>query len=155
MLLPSADIFSLSATDAAVLARIHGECFRDAWNVESFSSMLSKGSFFGFLLKFQQKPVGFVLCNSLIDETEIITMCVLSACRNKGYGKYLLKNVIVHAEQRSLKKIILEVSEDNVGGIALYESIGFQKIARRKGYYQNFCQHGNACDALVMSLATI
>ncbi|MDR1335075.1 MAG: ribosomal protein S18-alanine N-acetyltransferase [Holosporaceae bacterium] len=146
-------ISPLLTVDADVLAQIHAECFRDAWNVESFSSLLYKSSYFGFLLKSSGKPMGFILCNSLVDEIEIITLGVLKIFRNRGCGKYLLKNVISCAEQGDSKKIFLEVSENNVHGISLYESMGFQKIARRKGYYQNCEQSGNTgntSDALIM-----
>jgi ribosomal-protein-alanine N-acetyltransferase len=144
------DISPISMMDAAVLAQIHGECFQDAWNEESFKALLFKDSFFGFLLKFQQKPIGFVLCNSPADEIELITLCVLTDFRNKGCGRYLLENVMTHAEQRASKKIFLEVSKNNTKGISLYESLGFQKIGIRKEYYQNFAKAGDRNDALVM-----
>ena len=35
----------------------------------------------------------------------------------------------------SLKEIFLEVRESNTPAIALYESLGFEKIGVRKGYY--------------------
>jgi ribosomal protein S18 acetylase RimI-like enzyme len=49
---------------------------------------------------------------------------------------YLFKN-------EKYTKIFLEVSEENIGAINLYNKLGFKVISERKGYY-------NGIDAYVM-----
>ena len=42
-----------------------------------------------------------------------------------------------YAKINNVKKIFLDVAEDNLPAIKLYEKSGFHLIHRRKGYYQN------------------
>ena len=78
-------------------------------------------------------------------EYEILLIYVSSQFRKKGLGKKLLKKI---EKNTNLTKIHLEVSENNLVGIAFYKKMGFKKLYTRKDYfkYQN-----KRVDALVMS----
>ena len=78
-------------------------------------------------------------------EYEILLIYVSSHFRKKGLGTKLLKKI---EKNTNLTKIHLEVSENNLVGIAFYKKMGFKKLYTRKDYfkYQN-----KRVDALVMS----
>jgi ribosomal-protein-alanine N-acetyltransferase len=42
-------------------------------------------------------------------------------------------------EQQGIAACFLEVREDNLGAIALYEQAGYVKTGRRPAYYQDGC----------------
>jgi ribosomal-protein-alanine acetyltransferase len=132
--------------DSPLLAVIHGRCFDDGWNAESFENMLSQDIFFGFLN--QEKTVqGFILGKMLCCELEIITFCVLPEFRNRGVGKKLIGEIEAHAQNHCVKKVFLEVSEDNPTTRKIYENSGYVEISRRFKYYHT--KNGNF-DAVVM-----
>jgi ribosomal-protein-alanine N-acetyltransferase len=56
--------------------------------------------------------------------------------------------LIREARTRGAKEVFLEVRADNPGPKRLYETLGFEEIAVRVGYYQP-----DAVDAIVMRLA--
>ncbi|MET9018701.1 ribosomal protein S18-alanine N-acetyltransferase [Actinopolymorpha sp. NPDC004070] len=69
--------------------------------------------------------------------------------RREGIGRALLDALLAQARDRGCAEALLEVRHDNAAALAMYEAIGFEQIARRRGYY-----HGVA-DALVLRLAPL
>lgn len=64
---------------------------------------------------------------------ELIKIAVIEKMRNKSIAKLALEEFINHHKTN----IYLEVSENNIYAIKLYESIGFKKINIRKNYYKD------------------
>jgi ribosomal protein S18 acetylase RimI-like enzyme len=78
-----------------MLATIHRQCFLDNWNENSFQNMLINKDFFGFVIELENSECcGFILCRKIIDEIEIITFCVMPQHRKRGYGRFLLLELI-------------------------------------------------------------
>jgi ribosomal-protein-alanine N-acetyltransferase len=71
-------------------------------------------------------------------ETEILNMAVDPAMRQRGIGKKLLAAALGGA-------VFLEVRDSNAPARALYESVGFRIVGRRRGYYEKPLE-----DAIVM-----
>src|SRR5215208_4430886 len=55
--------------------------------------------------------------------------------RRRGIGKALTERVMQQARARNASAIWLHVRDDNPGAIQLYESLGFQEIARRTNWH--------------------
>lgn len=75
---------------------------------------------------------------------DIQTLAVHPAYRRSGIGRDLVARLLADAVARECTEVLLEVRSDNDAAIALYESHGFDVIARRTGYY------GPGEDALIM-----
>ena len=71
----------------------------------------------------------------LYDRMELIDIYVLPEFRHRRVGAQLLEQLIKDANRDKVKNITLEVREDNVIAIHLYENYGFKRVAKRKGYY--------------------
>lgn len=57
--------------------------------------------------------------------------------RGKGVGTALLAASEAAARQRGCRALRLEVRADNAGAIRLYEQLGYRRIARLDGYYED------------------
>src|SRR5512141_3092900 len=57
--------------------------------------------------------------------------------RRRGIGRALTEQVTKHARAKNASAIWLHVRDDNPGAIMLYESLGFQEIARRTTWGAN------------------
>ena len=92
--------------------------------------------------------VGFTAILKTPPDAEIHNLFICNELRGRGLGKILLKQTIqmISAE---FKNLYLEVSEDNYIAIALYKSLGFEKIGARKNYYR---KGSTASNAIVMHL---
>lgn len=75
---------------------------------------------------------------------DIQTIAVDADHRGRGIARSLLGRLLATADQGRCTEVLLEVSADNASAIALYESEGFDAIARRTSYY------GPGRDALIM-----
>lgn len=79
--------------------------------------------------------VGFVHYNFIIDRYEINNIIVKKEFRCQKIASTLLDYIIDEAHEHHAHNITLEVREDNLPAINLYEKMGFIKKAIRKGYY--------------------
>lgn len=86
------------------------------------------------------KILGFVIYSEIYENCEIIDVFVKEKYRKNGYASKMLSEVIEKNKNRS---ITLEVNSINVPALELYNKLGFEKVAIRKGYY-------NGVDAYLM-----
>lgn len=73
------------------------------------------------------------------DILEILNFCVSKKNQNQGIGKHLLSKLLLDMQLSGAKSSILEVREDNIRAIHVYESFGYKKISVRKNYYKDSC----------------
>lgn len=86
------------------------------------------------------KILGFVIYSEIYENCEIIDVFVKEKYRKNGYASKMLSEVIEKNKNRS---ITLEVNSTNVPALELYNKLGFENVAIRKGYY-------NGVDAYLM-----
>lgn len=92
----------------------------------------------------ETKPQGFVMWRRIGDEAEILTIAVAPDRQRQGCASALLKAVFDALHGEGARSLFLEVDAGNTAAIALYEALGFVRIARRKRYYRS------GAEALVM-----
>lgn len=91
------------------------------------------------ILKENNEIIGYLYYSDIYERAEINQFEIILSKRNSGKGDLLLKYLI-----NTIKKdITLEVKEDNIPAIHIYEKNGFLKKAIRKGYY-------NGIDGILM-----
>ena len=74
----------------------------------------------------------------IIDSTcEIMNIITKINKRGLGIATKMLKNLIAIAKKENCLPINLEVNENNIPAIKLYEKFNFQKVGLRKKYYNN------------------
>lgn len=86
------------------------------------------------------KILGYLNYYLIYDRVEIANFLVLKEHRNNGIGSKLLDYLINNVDYSN---ITLEVRETNNPAINLYLKKGFNKVAKRKGYY-------NGIDGILM-----
>ena len=85
----------------------------------------------------------------MADEAELLTIAVEPRWRGKGVGRALMEAVFADLMMSPASRMFLEVDEQNLAAIRLYEKLGFSTISSRKGYYPR--ADGSAATALVMA----
>ena len=112
--------------------------FDDFWNYYVFKDELtSKNSTYFVIKNKENKILGFAGIKIILDEAEIMNIVTKKTCRNQGIGKLLLDRLILEAKNKNVRKINLEVNENNTIAIHLYEKFGFSRDGERKNYYNN------------------
>ena len=111
---------------------IHKRCFQNAWREKEFADLLNLPTSHLWM-----NETGMLLCTHVADEMEILTFGVIPEHRRQGVGSQFLQKMFQYARQNKVQKIFLDVAEDNIAAIKLYEKMGFSLVHQRKGYYQN------------------
>lgn len=79
---------------------------------------------------------GFVITRMAADEAEILTVAVDIPQRGQGLGRMLMEAAAARARAFGAVSLFLEVADDNLPAIALYERLGFITVGMRPGYYK-------------------
>lgn len=80
--------------------------------------------------KDEEKVVGYIGIEKILDEVHIINMAIHPDYRGKGIGKRLMQHVLNDEDV-----FFLEVRVSNETAKNIYEKYGFKVINIRKGYY--------------------
>lgn len=84
----------------------------------------------------QETIAGYAIVSRVLDEASLLTLCVDPSWQGRGLGRRLLAFAMEEAKTRGAARLFLEVRASNARAISLYESCAFQRIGRRKDYYQ-------------------
>jgi [ribosomal protein S18]-alanine N-acetyltransferase len=132
--------------DAALLAAMHRVVFENPWGETEIAALLDGPGGFALIAE-EDGPKGFILCRAIGGEAEILTLAVDPAVRRRGTGRALVEAAAGLAIEQGADAFFLEVAEDNLPAIDLYQSTQFVRAGRRPGYYQ---RADETTDALVM-----
>ena len=108
-------------------------------NKEYLENEFNNNPFIKVLILTEDKIIGYLYYSDIYDRVEINQIEIEENHRNCGKGSILLKKLIDIVD----KSITLEVREDNIPAIKLYEKFNFKKVAIRKNYY-------NGVDGILM-----
>jgi len=130
----------MDVSDAASASALHGAAFSRAWSDGEILDLLKQEGVFGYLARRsgvpQAAPGGFVLARCVLDEAEILTICVDPRLRRRGIGHRLMDAVLRRLHGERTKMLFLEVDQANEAARALYERFGFRQVGARPGYYR-------------------
>lgn len=116
------------------------------WKAKDMKELLDI-SFHHILIDYDidNKINGFLLYSVIVDEAEILTFCVSPERQQEGIGQAIIAVFLEEMKKQSVKIVFLEVAEDNIAALKLYNRFGFSLNGRRTKYYDN------KIDALLMA----
>lgn len=79
--------------------------------------------------------IGYVVMSEAAGEAHILNVCIHPDQRGQGLAKRLMTRVITCAREQQVDTVFLEVRASNRVAQGLYESLGFNEIGLRRGYY--------------------
>lgn len=120
--------------DAAAIER---RCFSDPWSLSALAESLEDPCARMLAALYDGVVCGYV-CIMLTDENGYIPrVCVLPAYRRRGVATALMAAAEAAAVDYGCTSVTLEVRESNSAAIALYESLGFEALGKRPGFYSD------------------
>jgi len=121
------------------------------WTRGNFSDSLNSGYSAWVLLR-NEVIIGYALVMMVLDEAHLLNLSVAKTYQKQGLGRILLEHMIQIAKNNQAANMFLEVRPSNISAIALYENMGFNEMAIRRGYYP--AKNGRE-DAVLMGLALV
>lgn len=142
----------VEARHAWRLAELHAEAFARPWSALDFERLLAERAVLadGLFQGRADRPCGFVLSRRVLDEAEILTVALDAALRGRGHARPLLRRHLDALAARGVRRVHLEVDEDNAPALALYRRLGFRETGRRAAYYAK--PDGTKATALTMTV---
>lgn len=145
-----AEIREMHPDDLEQVIRIEHEIFLFPWSIVNFSDSIRAGYHCRVLVQPNSDLVmGYGILMTGPGEAHVLTLGVGAAWQSQGLGRKMLRHLIELSRKHQAEFVLLDVRESNTGAINLYQRLGFQQIAIRKGYYPAMCGRE---DALVMRL---
>jgi ribosomal-protein-alanine N-acetyltransferase len=132
---------------ASVVA-IERAAYQFPWSEGIFRDCLRVG-YLCRIAEYESDIVAYGIVAMGAGEAHILNICVAERMRSRGVGRQMLALLIERSRQAGMQDVFLEVRPSNLHAIALYQSVGFIEVGRRRGYYQ--AQEGRE-DALVLKL---
>ena len=81
--------------------------------------------------------IGICVFHVVLDEAQINFFVVNQKFRKRGFGSYFMSYLIKKCEKSNLKKLLLEVSQNNFTAEKFYTRFDFFTVGIRKNYYQD------------------
>lgn len=98
-----------------------------------------------------QEICGYCVVQIVGDQLELLNILIAKEYQGKGFGYYLLQQILNRQEFSEITDIWLEVRSGNLLAQGLYKRLGFSVVGKRAGYYS---QQEDAEDALIMRRQT-
>ena len=139
-------ISKMTTNDLNEIASILSTEFDDFWNENIFRQELQNEKSEYIVARLNNEIVGFAgILISPVD-IHITDIVVKKDKRNMKIGSNILEELIKLAETKERETLTLEVNEKNEIAQKLYLNYGFEKLGKRKKYYNN------EDDAIIMTL---
>ena len=110
---------------------------KNIWKTDELKKSIKENVFEGHVFIYKEKINGFCFFKKIDDFIEIHSLFVVQECRKKGVAKNLLECCVKYCEKNNLRRIILDVNENNLHAIKFYKKHDFFLSGRRKDYYRN------------------
>lgn len=144
ILLRGGDARDVGIVDALMVAAFDPR-WGEAWTRNQCLGVLGLPGVRLTLAFVDDRPAGFALTRSVLDEAELLLLAVDPSVRRGGVGAALLRAVLADAEATGIARLHLEVRAGNPAE-RLYTRHGFAPVGVRRGYYKG--RDGELNDAL-------
>lgn len=143
------DLRPMAPADLDAVIRIERAAYPYPWTLGNFRDCLDSG-YSCWVAELDGVLTGYFVLTVAVGEAHILNCCVSPPNQGLGYGRQLMSALLDNACQLGAEWVYLEVRPSNAPAIRLYEGLGFERLALRRGYYP--ADQGQE-DALVMRLA--
>ena len=131
-------ITEMSLFDLENIKNILISDFDDFWNYNILKEELESSNSKYIIAKTNDgEIISFAGIKIILDKADIMNIVTKKSWRNQGVGNVLLNSLVSLCKKLNLSSLSLEVSEDNLPAIHLYEKFGFKRVGLRNNYYQN------------------
>ena len=146
---PHVTIRPMAETDVTAVIEIERSSYQFPWSEDIFRDCLRVG-YVCRVFTVSREVTAYGVMSFGAGEAHILNLCVGEPYRCRGLGRRLLGSLIERANAAGMGEAYLEVRPSNTAAIRLYQSMGFEQMGVRRGYYQAV---GGREDAAVLKLA--
>lgn len=147
--LPEILIRPMGEPDVSAVAALERACYAFPWSEGIFRDCVRVG-YVCRVGTLGEALVAYSVMSLGAGESHILNLCVGADFRCRGIGRQMLAYMLDRAAAAGMSEAFLEVRPSNITAIRLYQSLGFEQVGTRRGYYQAVAGRE---DAAVLKLA--
>jgi ribosomal-protein-alanine N-acetyltransferase len=143
----------MSLEDVLQIVAIEREATPSPWSAKQFQQSLDQHRCLVMCTTDgdSNSIVGYAIVSTVLDQAEVLNICIGPEHQGAGFGSQLLTHVI-KALPDDIELVYLEVRVSNFRAIHLYQNHGFIEVGQRRDYYPT--EFGRE-DAILMNLVRI
>lgn len=126
----------MQPADVPDVAMMEQKNFSIPWSAKAFLEALEKEENIYVVALVDGKVAGYIGSWTIFNEVNITNVCVDDIYRKNGIGKQMMQFLLEEGKKSNKDTFMLEVRVHNAPAIALYESIGFERVGVRKNLYE-------------------
>ena len=107
------------------------------WNKNQWDNEFKKEGVRVLGLLFSNLIIGICVFQVVLDEAQINYFVVNQKFRKRGFGSYLMIDMIKRCKKLNINKLLLEVSQSNITAEKFYSRFDFSTVGVRKNYYKD------------------
>ena len=130
-------IVTMTSEHVTQIAALEKLCFSDPWSEASVASELDNPLSKWFVAVQEDRVLGYVGSQSVLDSADMMNIAVHPEHRRKGIAEALIAALTEALRSGGIQSLMLEVRASNAPAISLYEKLGFAMAGRRPNYYRN------------------
>lgn len=146
---PEVVIRPMVESDIAGVLAVEHASYQFPWSEGIFRDCLRVG-YVCRIVAIGNEVIGYGIMSLGAGEAHILNLCIGEQYRSRGIGRRLLDHLLDRAAASGVLEAYLEVRPSNFTAIRLYQSLGFEQVGTRRGYYQAV---GGREDAAVLRLS--
>ena len=139
----------MQTSDLDAVMQIETVNFPFPWTAGNFKDSITSGHDC-VLLQMDDSIIGYAILMMVLDEAHLLNISVAPSHKGQGLGRHLLDHMMQIGREKGGLNMFLEVRPSNIAAITLYESIGFNEMGVRPGYYP---AHNGRENAVLMGVA--
>ncbi len=146
---PQLKISPMQPGDVHAVMEIENRAYEFPWSEGNMRDCI-KSNYYCCVYRLDTSCIGYGVMSVAAGEAQILNICIDPEMQGQGLGRRLLQHLIAEAGRRSADTLFLEVRESNRVAAALYGSMGFNELGRRRDYYPS---NSGREDALMLALS--
>jgi ribosomal-protein-alanine N-acetyltransferase len=147
--MPETVIRPMTEADVPAVAELERASYAFPWSEGIFRDCVRVG-YVCRAVTLGESLIAYAIMSIGAGESHILNLCVSADFRCRGVGRNLLAYMLERSTAAGMSEAFLEVRPSNTTAIRLYQSLGFEQVGMRRGYYQAV---GGREDAVVLKLA--
>ena len=134
-LFPAVEIRAMSDLDVPVVIVIERAGYQFPWSEGIFRDCLRVG-YVCRVADVGGEMAGYGIMSVGAGEAHILNVCIRDEYRGRGFARKILVYLLDRARASGMREAFLEVRPSNTAAARLYQSMGFEQVGVRRGYYQ-------------------
>ena len=131
----AAQIRPMHELDVPLIVAIERAAYQFPWSEGIFRDCLRVG-YVCRVVDVGGDPAGYGIMSVGAGEAHILNVCIRDEYRGRGFARKMLLYLLERAHASGMHEAFLEVRPSNTAAARLYQSMGFEQVGIRRGYYQ-------------------